>query len=58
MKIIYVIMNWGAKNYLKEDHRSCVHNLCSWEKKSSKNIQACMGFEPLTPAIPVQRSTN
>ena len=23
-----------------------------------KKIQACLGFEPLTSAIPVQRSTN
>ena len=27
-------------------------------KKSLKKIQACKGFEPLTAAIPVQRSTN
>ena len=27
-------------------------------KESLKKIQACMGFEPLTSAIPVQRSTS
>ena len=27
-------------------------------KESLKKIQACTGFEPLTSAIPVQRSTN
>ena len=27
-------------------------------KESLKKIQACMGFEPLTSAILVQRSTN
>ena len=34
MKIIYV--NCGVKNYLKEDHRSYIHNLCSCEKKVCK----------------------
>ena len=28
------------------------------QKESLKKIQACRGFEPLTSAIPVQRSTN
>ena len=56
MKIIYV--NFGMKNYLKEDHDSYIRNLCSCEKKAWKKIQACTGFEPLTSAIPVQRSTN
>jgi len=55
MKIIYV--NCGVKNYLKEDHRSYIHNLCSCEKKEKK-FQACTGFKPLTSARPVQRSTN
>ena len=32
MKIIYV--NCGVDNYLKEDHRSCIRNLCSCEKKA------------------------
>ena len=31
MKIIYV--NCGVKNYLKEDHRSYIRNLCNCEKK-------------------------
>ena len=51
MKIIYV--NCRVKNYLKEDHRSCIRNLCICEKKAWKKIQACTGFEPLTSAIPV-----
>ena len=32
MKIIYV--NRGVKNYLKEDHRSCIRDLCSYEKEA------------------------
>ena len=32
MKIIYG--NCGVKNYMKEDHRSCRRNFCSWEKKA------------------------
>ena len=32
MKVIYV--NCGVKNYLKEDHRSYIRNLCSYEKKA------------------------
>ena len=35
MKIIY--MNYEVKNYLKEDHRSYIRNLCSCEKKAQKN---------------------
>ena len=27
-------------------------------KRKSEKIQACTGFEPLTSAIPMQRSTN
>ena len=27
-------------------------------KRKREKIQACTGFEPLTSAIPVQRSTN
>ena len=32
MKITYV--NCGVKNYLKDDHRSCIRSLCSYEKKA------------------------
>ena len=32
--------------------------LLQLQKESLKKIQACMGFEPLTSAMPVQRSTN
>ena len=53
MKIMYE--NCGVKNYMKEDHRSYRGNFCNWEKKAWK-IQACRGFEPLTSALPVQRS--
>ena len=42
----------------KSDLRSNVHNLSSSENKAWKKIQACMGFELMTSAIPVQRSTN
>ena len=37
MKIIYV--NCGVKNYLKENHRSCIGNLCSCEKKGLYGIR-------------------
>ena len=36
MKIIYV--SFGVKNELKDDHRSCIRNFCSYEKKAWKNI--------------------
>ena len=32
--------------------------LLQLQKESLKKIQACMGFEPLTSAMPVQRPTN
>ena len=35
-----------------------MRNFCSCVKKAWKKPQACTGFEPLTSAIPVQRSTN
>ena len=45
--------------YVNEsDPRSNVHYLGSSENKARKKIQACTGFEPMTSAIPVQRSTN
>ena len=50
MKIIYE--NCGVKNFMKEDQRSYRR------KENLKKIQACTGFEPLTSAIPLQRSTN
>ena len=46
-----------SPNYMKEDHRSNGRNFCSCEKKAEK-IQACTRFQPLTTAIPMQRSTN
>ena len=45
-------------NYMNEGHRSYTRNFCSCEKKSLKKIQAFTGFESLTSAIPVQRSTD
>ena len=42
----------------ESDLRSDVHYLGSSENKAWKKIQACTGFEPMTSAIPVQRSTN
>ena len=54
MKIIYV--NCGVKNYMKVDHRSYRMQLLQLQKESLKKIQACMGFEPLTSGILVQRS--
>ena len=56
MKIMYV--NCGVKSYVNEDRRSYIRSFCSCEKKALKNNLACTGFEPLTIAIPVQRSTN
>ena len=44
---------------MKDDHRSYIATqLLRLRKESHKNIQACTGFEPLTSAVPVQRSTN
>ena len=42
----------------ESDPCSNVHYLSSSENKDWKKIQACMGFEPMTSAIPVQCSTN
>ena len=59
MKIIYV--NCGVKkNYMKEDLRSYIYTQLLQLGKDSlkKKNQACRGFEPLTCAIPMQRSTN
>ena len=42
----------------ESDPRSNVQYLSSCENKAWKKIQACTGFEPMTSAIPVQRSTN
>ena len=27
-------VNYGVKNYLKEEHHSCIRNSCSCEKKA------------------------
>ena len=42
----------------ESDPRSDMRYLGSSENKAWKKIQACTGFEPMTSAIPVQRSTN
>ena len=44
MKIIYV--NCRVKNYLKKDHRSYIHNLCSWEKKAWKKFRLVRDSNP------------
>ena len=36
------------------DHHCYVHNLSGCEIKAWKKVQAWMGFEPMTPVIPVQ----
>ena len=44
---------------LFEGRSSQLHTqLLQLRKESLKKIQACTGFEPLTSAIPVQRSTS
>ena len=45
-------------NANESDPCSNVHYLGSSENKAWKKFQACTGFEPMTSAIPVQRSTN
>ena len=57
VKVLKLIQD-SINNCLKEDHRSYIRNLSSCEKKALKKNQACTGFEPLTSAIPVKRSTN
>ena len=42
----------------ESDPCSNVHYLSRSENKTWKKIQACTGFEPMTSAIPVQRSIN
>ena len=42
MKTIYV--NRGVKNYLKEDHRSYIRNLCSCEKKFRTSMNFFQAF--------------
>ena len=42
---------------MKEDHRGYRRNF-QLQKESLKKIQACMGCEPLTSAIPVQHSSS
>ena len=56
MKVIY--LNWGQRREYESDLRSNEHYLSSSENKAWKKIHACTGFEPMTSAIPVQRSTN
>ena len=43
---------------MKDDHRSYIRNFCSCEEKAWKKSGLYAGFETLTSAIPVQRSTN
>ena len=66
---IFLLKFWIYENHisklqseeLKEGWSSQLYKqLLQLQKKKSlkKKIQACMGFEPLTSEIPVQRSTN
>ena len=43
---------------MKDDHRSLYTQLLQLRKESLKKSQPCTGFQPLTSAIPVQRSTS
>ena len=56
MKIVYV--NCGLRNEYESDLRNNKHYLSNSESKVWKKIQACMRFEPITSAIPVQRSAT
>ena len=59
VKNIWKSYIWTADKDMNEsDPRSDVHYLGSSENKAWKKFQACTGFEPMTSAIPVQRSTN
>ena len=42
----YNYVNCGLKNYLKEDHRSYIHNLCSCEKKAWKKFRLVRDSNP------------
>ena len=49
----------AVKKRILRDPRRQEHNWSSsWQQDLKKKIQARTGFEPLTFAIPVQRSTN
>ena len=54
----FIYLNCGEWYKDMIDHRSYAHNSDSCEIKAWKKIQAWTGFEPMTPAIPVQCSTN
>ena len=56
MKIIYV--NFGVKNYLKEDHRSYNMQLMRCEKKAWNNLKLVQEFEPLTSVILVSERSR
>ena len=59
VKNIWKSYIWTAdKDVNESDPRSNAHYLSSSENKAEKNIQACTEFEPMTSAIPVQRSTK
>ena len=45
----------GLNFYMKDDHRNYRRNFGVAKRKPEK-VQACTGFEPLTSAIPMQRS--
>ena len=58
VKNIWKSYIWTA-DVNESDPRSNLHYLIgSSENKAWKKIQACVGFEPMTSAIPVQHSTS
>ena len=52
------IFELGIKIELCEDHRSEDVSTQAVEKKKPEKIQAWTGIEPMTSAIPVQRSNQ
>ena len=59
VKDIWKSYIWNTdKDVNESEPRTNVHYSGSSENKAWKKIQACTGFEPMTSAIPVQRSTN
>ena len=49
---------WIYENQWRIKWRMIIAVIYATFRESLKKIQACTGFEPLTSAIPVQRSTN
>ena len=56
MKIIYE--NCAVKKLYEKRSSQLIDATFAVAKREPEKIQACTGFEHLTPAIPVQRSTS